>query len=140
VNPRNDTLPDLINYLGQFAVDFLRTAGISCQVDLPNHPPALPVTSETRHSLYLVVKETLNNIARHAHASDVKFNVEVSNQSVRIVIADNGRGFRNGEADAFADGVGNMRLRMEEIGGEFRVESVAEKGTRVELVFRQPKN
>jgi len=135
VNPRNDTLPDLINYLGQFAVEFLRTAGISCHVDLPDHPPRHPVTSETRHHLYLVIKETLNNIARHAHASEVQFCVSVTKKSASIVIADNGQGFRNGECDAFADGVRNMKQRMEEIGGQFHIESTTGKGTRTKLFF-----
>ena len=135
VNPRNDTLPDLINYLGQFAVDFLRTAGIQCQAELPDHPPRWPVTSETRHHLYLVVKETLNNITRHSHADRVQFRVDVTDQAACIIIEDNGKGFRNGEADAFADGVRNMRQRMEEIGGYFKVESTAGKGTRTELNF-----
>ncbi len=140
VNPRNDTLPDLVNYLGQFAVDFLRTAGIQCRTDLPDHPPQLPVTAETRHNLYLVVKETLNNITRHARASEVQFRVKTFENSASIEIEDNGHGFRNGEADAFADGVRNMRQRMEEIGGQFRVESAAGKGTRTELFFSLRKN
>jgi ligand-binding sensor domain-containing protein/signal transduction histidine kinase len=140
VNPRNDTLPDLINYLGQFTVEFLRTAGISCHMDLPDHPPRHPVTSETRHHLYLVIKETLNNIARHAHASEVQFCVSVKEKSVSIVIADNGQGFRKGECDAFADGVRNMKQRMEEIGGQFHIESTAGKGTRTEVIFSRHEN
>lgn len=140
VNPRNDTLPDLVNYLGHFAVDFLRTAGIQCHADLPDHPPRLPVTAETRHNLYLVVKETLNNIARHSRATEVRFRVNTSGNSASIVIEDNGQGFRNGEADAFADGVRNMRQRMEEIGGQFRVDSTTGKGTRIELSFALRKN
>jgi two-component system, NarL family, sensor kinase len=86
------------------------------------------------------VKETLNNIARHAQASRVQFRVDVTDQAARIVIEDNGKGFRNGEADAFADGVRNMRQRMEEIGGYFKVESAVGKGTRTELNFGLKKN
>lgn len=138
VNPRNDTLPDLINYLGQFAVEFLRTAGIQCQVDLPDHPPRRPVTSEMRHHLYLAVKETLNNITRHAHAKEVRFRVDVTDSAVNFVIEDDGRGFDDAVNGAFADGVRNMRQRMEEIGGQFQVASADGKGTRVELVFFPP--
>jgi len=140
VNPRNDTLPDLINYLSQFAVEFLRTAGIQCRVDLPDHPPHRLVTSEARHNLYLVIKETLNNIARHAQASEVQLCVKLTEQSADFIIEDNGKGFAGNGNGAFADGVRNMRQRMEEIGGRFHVESAAGKGTRVELVFSLQKN
>jgi len=135
VNPRNDTLPDLINYLGQFAVEFLRTAGIQCHVNLPDRPPRWAVTAEARHNLYLVVKEALNNITRHAHASEVWFRVSMAEKSVNIVIEDNGQGFHNGAGDAFADGVKNMRQRMEEIGGQFRVESVPGRGAQIGMTF-----
>jgi signal transduction histidine kinase/ligand-binding sensor domain-containing protein len=140
VNPRNDTLPDLVNYLGQYAVEFLRTAGISCRADLPDHPPSLPVTSEARHNLYLVVKEALNNITRHAGATEVQFVVRITDASINLAIMDNGRGFRNGEAGTFADGVRNMKQRMEEIGGQFHLESAANQGTRLELTFPLQKN
>lgn len=140
VNPRNDTLPDLINYLGQFAVDYLRTAGIECHVDLPDHPPRCPVTSETRHHLYLVVKETLNNITRHARATEVQLRVKVDDAAVKIIIEDDGRGLGEALNGAFADGVRNMRQRMEEINGHFHIEGAASRGTRVELVFSPRQN
>ena len=93
INPRNDTLPHLINYLGQFAVEFLRTADIRCDVDLPDHPPVRSVSTEVRHNLFLVIKESLNNIVRHAHATEVSFIIRVTDESIRVDIKDNGCGF-----------------------------------------------
>ncbi len=37
INPRNDTLHDVVGYINHFAVEFLHTADILCRVDLPNH-------------------------------------------------------------------------------------------------------
>jgi signal transduction histidine kinase len=129
INPHNDTLPHLINYLGQFAVEFLRAAGIRCRVDLPDHPPAKSVSAEVRHNLFLAIKESLNNIVRHANATEVSLIVLVTDESISVIIEDNGCGF-NGEVKSNgADGLENMRQRMVEIGGQFQIKSTPGTGT-----------
>ncbi len=133
VNPRNDTLPQLIDYIGQFAVEFLRTAGIRCQADLPLRAPEENVSTEVRHNLFLVAKEALNNVVSHAHATEVRLQIAVRGQSVRLVIEDNGRGFDQAPNNGSADGLRNMRQRVEEIGGHFTLESKAGAGTRISV-------
>src|SRR5262249_52521074 len=51
INPRNDTVAGLIDYIAHFAVESLRTANIQCQLDLPEDPPDRVVAAEVRHSL-----------------------------------------------------------------------------------------
>ncbi len=129
INPRNDTLPHLINYLGQFATDFMRTAGIQCRVDLPENPPAKSVSAEVRHNLFLAIKESLNNIARHSNATEVSMVILATEQSLSVNIQDNGRGFSGEAKTNGADGLENMRLRIAEIGGEFQIKSRPGAGT-----------
>jgi signal transduction histidine kinase/ligand-binding sensor domain-containing protein len=129
VNPRNDTLPHLIDYLGQFTVEFLRTAGIHCRTDLPEHPPVKPVPAEVRHALFLVIKESLNNIVRHAGATEVSLLILVTDESIRVILEDNGRGFNGEVQNRGADGLENMRRRMVEIGGQFQIQSKPGTGT-----------
>ncbi len=135
VNPRNDTLPDLINYIGQYAVEFLRSANIRCRVKAIEHPPRIAMAAEVRHNLFLVVKESLNNIVRHARATEAWVRVAVPNGEMIITIEDNGCGFAHASDDAGADGLRNMRQRMEEIGGHFRFESAPGGGTRISLTY-----
>lgn len=132
VNPRNDTLPHLVDYLGQFTLDFLRGApGIRCRLDLPEHPPELNVPADIRHNLFLAVKEALNNIVKHADAKEVRLGVDVSNGTLRVVVTDDGQGFESPPQDAWADGLRNMRQRMAEIGGQCAIESHAGTGTTI---------
>ncbi len=131
INPRNDTLPHLVNYLGQFTVDFLRTASIRYHVDLPDNPPSKSISSEVRHNLFLVVKESLNNIARHAGATEVSMIILASDKSVTVIIEDNGRGFNGSCKNYEANGLKNMRQRMVEIGGEFELKTTPGTGTRI---------
>lgn len=131
INPRNDTLPHLINYLGQFTTDYLRTAGIHCRVDLPENPPATSVSAEVRHNLFLAIKESLNNIVRHAGATKVSMQILVTDQSLSVIIEDNGRGFNGQVKTNGADGLENMRQRITEIGGQFQIQSKPGAGTSI---------
>jgi signal transduction histidine kinase len=135
INPRNDNLCDMIQYTGQFAIEFLTAAGVRCVLDLPDKIPDSPVSAEVRHNFFLVVKETLNNITRHARAGEVKLSASISGNEFCMSIADDGQGFKKENADAFANGVRNMQQRMEEIHGRCNIESVSGKGTRVTLSF-----
>ncbi|MGH8023146.1 MAG: two-component regulator propeller domain-containing protein, partial [Limisphaerales bacterium] len=131
INPRNDTLPHLMNYLGQFANDFMRTAGIQCRVDLPENPPVKSVSAEVRHNLFLAIKESLNNIARHSNATTVSIRIQATDRFVNVAIQDNGRGFSGNVKGNGADGLENMRQRIAEIGGQFEIESSPGAGTRI---------
>lgn len=137
VNPRNDTLRHLIDYLGQYAVEFLQAAGIECQAELPDHPPEHTLAADVRHNLFLVVKEALHNVVRHAGASEVTLRVDVA-QRLTITVSDNGRGFDGAPVRDNADGLRNMRQRMAEIRGEFALVSAPGEGTRVTLTWSWP--
>jgi signal transduction histidine kinase len=136
VNPRNDTLAHLIDYTGQFAVDYLRAAGLRCLLDVPEHAPVREVPTNVRHNIFLVVKEALQNIVKHAHAKAVWLRISATAEGLRIVIEDNGEGFDRAPENATADGLRNMRQRMEEIGGTYRIQSQVGKGT--EIVVELP--
>lgn len=140
INPRNDTLPDLVNYVGQFAVEFLRTADLACQVELPDHPPRRKVSAEARHNLFLAVKEALNNVVRHAGRCEVRVQIKVDSETLRITVTDDGAGFVAAANAPGADGLRNMHQRLEEIGGYCAVESSPGKGTLVSFVYPWPKD
>ena len=139
VNPSNDSLPHLIDYLGQFAIEFLARADIRCRVDLPDRPLDWAVSPEARHSLFLVVKEALNNVIQHANAREVWLRITSDEKILTIIIEDNGHGFEGKTTKEFADGLLNMKKRMAEIGGQSGIESKAGTGTRVSLTLPKPK-
>jgi signal transduction histidine kinase/ligand-binding sensor domain-containing protein len=138
VNPRNDTLAQLIDYIGQFALDYLQVAGVRCRLDFPDELPDREISSDVRHGLFLVVKEALNNVVKHARADEVRLRLALSPEGLRIEIEDDGRGFEAEAGDPWADGLRNMRQRMQELGGECRIASQSGSGTliSVELPWR----
>jgi signal transduction histidine kinase/ligand-binding sensor domain-containing protein len=134
-NPRNDTLPDLIGYIGQFAQQFLHMAGINCRLELPDQPPKWPLSAEVRHNLFLVTKEALNNVVRHAHAREVCIRVNITEDSLNMTIEDDGKGFEPDRTHPSADGVRNMHQRMETIGGDCGITSRQGAGTIITLTL-----
>jgi signal transduction histidine kinase/ligand-binding sensor domain-containing protein len=147
VNPQHDTLDSLVAYLGRFAQSFLSTAGIRCRLDVPLHLPPSPLTSEIRHNTFLAFKEALNNVVKHAHASEVRISMELKPDGFMLVVADNGRGFswepQKGMTVAGADGsrpgggngLVNMQKRLEEVGGCCGWDTAPGEGTRAKLII-----
>jgi signal transduction histidine kinase len=89
------------------------------------------LTPEQRHHLFLIFKEALNNIARHAHCASAKLTIAVEDRQLRAEIVDDGCGFS--EAGDQGNGLRNMKLRAEQMGGRMSVATAAGRGVRLEL-------
>jgi signal transduction histidine kinase len=135
VNPRNDTLAHFIDYTGQFALDYLRLAGIRCRLDLPEQPPVRELSTDVRHNLFLVVKEAINNTVKHAHATELRLRIGVTDEKLEISVEDNGRGFDQPPEAAGADGLRNMRQRLADIGGQCWIQGRPGAGAKVTIEF-----
>jgi signal transduction histidine kinase len=141
VNPRNDSLDGLMTYVTKFAQDYLNVAGIRCRLDLPAQLPPHPLSAEARHNLYLAVKETLHNVVKHAHATEVWLRLEASPTGFTLTIEDNGCGIavgppKNGAVNgriSTGHGLDNLEKRLAASSGRCIVTSQHGKGTRVEF-------
>jgi signal transduction histidine kinase len=136
VNPQNDSLDHFANYVGQFARDFFRPTAIRTRLDVPTTLPAHPMSAQVRHNLFLAIKEALNNVARHAEATEVRLALHMTDNVVRVTVEDNGKGLPTGPRSEGQDGLANMRSRLEKLGGVFAIETASGGGTR--LVFSVP--
>ena len=136
INPRNDTLESLLTYFNKFVQTHLTVAGVRCRWDVPLEVPELFLSAEIRHNLYLACKEALNNVTRHAGASEVWVRLAFIERGFTLSIEDDGKGFSASAAPARGNGLANMRQRLEAVHGNCRIESAPGRGTRV--VFSVP--
>lgn len=136
VNPANDSLPSLANYFCHLTGEFFRTTEVRCRLDVDEALPPITLTSEVRHNLYLVVRESLNNIAKHSKATEAWLRIHWKDQGLDIVIEDNGCGF-NRTTIISGNGLINMRRRLDKIGGRFECNTRRDSGTvcRIYLPF-----
>jgi signal transduction histidine kinase len=116
LNQKNDSLSDLLSYTRAYASEYLSQNGIHCSFHEPEQYPAKSVTGEFRRNIYLTVKETLHNVVKHAQASEVCITI-ITDHDLLINIHDNGIGFNENNIRPFSNGLGNMRKRMEGLGG-----------------------
>ena len=138
VNPRHDNLAALVEYLAAFAGDFMASAKIGCEIDLPAGLPPRTVSSGVRHHLVLIVKEALNNVVKHSGARQVRLTITFENEVLRVAVSDDGRGFDQPSVSASSNGIRIFGERMKELGGEFRLESAVGKGTRIAFTLPLP--
>jgi signal transduction histidine kinase len=129
MNSKNDTLENLMGYLNTYARDYFENTNISQLVKLPESIPHAVMTGMKRRNIFLVLKESFNNIAKHANASHVILNMEIEKNHMNITVADNGRGFEMGQTRRFGNGLKNMQIRMTNIHGTYQIESAIDKGT-----------
>ena len=133
VNPRNDTLNKLGAYLAAYAEDFFQSTPIRCRLDIPPGLSAHPVSAELRHNLFLTIKEALNNIIKHSHATEARLHLAVTGDGIELVVQDNGVGFSIDGVAASRNGLSNMRERVAEAGGQLEIVSSPNNGTRISL-------
>jgi signal transduction histidine kinase len=144
VNPRNDTLENLVAYLSHYAVEYFQNTTIECEMRLPQEIPHCPLSSEARHNLFLAFEEALNNVLKHSAATNVKVEMTVNVLDLEVKIADDGKGFAVPVAPAKVqprggrggNGLKNMRQRLTDIGGECLVSSQPGNGTAIRLRIR----
>jgi signal transduction histidine kinase len=77
---------------------------------------------------YYVVCETLANVAKHARASVVEVDAEISTDTLHLRVRDDGIG---GALPAGGSGLTGLRDRVEALGGTFALESPAGRGTTI---------
>ena len=133
INPKNDTLENLANYIFQYAQEYFQDTGVRCRLDFPAQLPEYAVSTEARHNLFMAVKEALNNVLKHAGATDVQIGLAVADEVIRLNIADNGRGFEPGAVRPGGNGLANMKQRLDRIGGRLVLESKPGSGTRLQM-------
>ena len=138
VNPSNDTLDSLINYVCKYAQEYLALASLRYRLEVPPQLPNTPISPELRHNVFLAAKEAVHNVVKHSGATAAWLRLRLEPDRFTLEIEDNGRGLPEGAADKGRNGLRNMRKRLEDIGGEFSIGPGAEGGTRVQLTAPLP--
>jgi signal transduction histidine kinase len=141
IDPRRDDLRNVVQRVRQFASDVLEARDIEWTFQVPQELDRIRLGPEQRRHLYLIFKEAVNNIARHADCHRVSLSINFDARHLLCEITDDGRGFApksNGEASSNGrggHGLVNMQARARELGGRLDIDSEPGGGTRLKLTF-----
>jgi PAS domain S-box-containing protein len=98
-----------------------------------------PLSEQIKALLYRASRELLTNISKHAQAANVSIRIDRVDESIRIVMEDDGQGFDVARLEEIIHqqqgfGLFSIRERLTHVGGGFAVESGPGQGTKVTLI------
>ena len=135
VNPRHDQLDDLVVRMRHIAANVLE--GLRYTFDAPVDGLGTALDMERRRHVYLMYREVLTNIVRHAHAKQVDIHLARRNGTLELTIRDDGLGF-DPTAPSQGEGLHNLHMRAAAVGGAVRIESQPGTGTTIHITAKIP--
>lgn len=120
LNNQNGTISGLFAYISKYAKSFLSQGGIHVRTTITQDFKDLVISGEKRKAIFLIVKEILNNILKHAQAQSVSIDFSYVNQMISITIEDDGIGFdlKQKETDSGSqNGIKNIQLQIRNLNG-----------------------
>lgn len=136
ISTEQSTFYELQAYIREKTNEFWKDTNIVVQFDFPNNEHVkkdIPI--EMKRHLLMIFRESQNNIAKHAQATEVLLTLKIIDTNRYIFsIKDNGKGFNIEEKSAFSRGLYGINKRSESIGASATIESVVGKGTLVEIL------
>jgi signal transduction histidine kinase len=139
-----DLRPEFLNDLGfrpalaALAFQFERDSGIYTNFVAPDHVPMLD--DETELALFRALQEGLANVARHAEASQVDVELDLSEDQLRLILLDDGRGLIGNTPSGNGSGIAGMRERIGALGGTVELSSRGQRETRLEITIPHPED
>jgi PAS domain S-box-containing protein len=106
------------------------------QITIEDDQRAKPISDSVRVFLFQAVRELLTNVVKHARAHQIRIVITRQNQIIKLLVDDDGQGLTTStplENENPSEGFGlfSIRERLKYIGGDFKIKSLSQKGTRV---------
>ena len=143
INPQKDNLSDLSQRIRRYASDIFTPFGIAFRFRAPGPEQDIQLGANIRREVFLIFKESINNIVKHSGASQVTIDLAVAGGWLTFSVSDNGKGFSPSIAKAETgylssrsrggNGLASMRRRAKEMGGQFEVITNIGRGALVSL-------
>ncbi|MCY7422652.1 MAG: hypothetical protein LH478_13020 [Chitinophagaceae bacterium] len=124
----------IINRVKNYSQELLAVQGINAIFDIDEELDNRIENPQVRKNILLVTKEAMNNIAKYSKANTASISLRQVNQSVNLIITDDGIGFDQTVATA-GNGLHNMLQRSKQIKGACNIISSVGKGTTVKCIY-----
>ena len=120
IDPLRDTPVHLLQRMRRVANELLGAAGVQLRFD-SSGDASPPLNADVRRHVFLIFKEILNNIVRHADATTVTVAVDIASRQLHLTVTDDGRGFDVAAQEG--QGLRSMQRRAHGVGGSMGVTS-----------------
>jgi signal transduction histidine kinase len=140
-HPPDNDLKNVIHCIQRIAGDLLADQGIRWEFAAPPDLDRINLTSEQCRQLYLIFKEAIRNIARHARCSTVSLSVSIKGRWLEVKIHDDGCSLigkllcQSSVHKRDGGGLRKIQMRAAELGGALEIASAFDWGTRLTLTL-----
>lgn len=134
INTRNDTLEQTVARMRRYAAEVFDVANIDYSLQLDEQFERYKLNMEQRRDCFLIFKETINNIYKHANAKHVQIKLWIEKGQLHMIIQDDGKGF-DITTVTHRNGIKNIRSRIKKWEGEITMLSVPGQGTVTRVHF-----
>jgi len=128
----------LVPALRSLALEMADRSGLTITVDAPAAGSLPPLSKDGELALFRALQEALSNVLRHAEATTVAVSLSRSPNGVRLLVRDDGRGFRPGPGPAGGNGrmgLTGMRERLTALGGSVTLRAAPGGGAEVDVTL-----
>jgi signal transduction histidine kinase len=132
INPKRESLLDLIRRMRQHADELFTLRGIQLRFTSPDTADSVRLGVDVRRDLLLIFKEAVNNAARHSRCSRVEIDLRVEGSRLVLAVVDDGVGF-DASMESEGQGMTSMQRRAQRLKGTLAITSGAGVGTTVTL-------
>jgi signal transduction histidine kinase len=115
INSETDSLESLLYYIEEQTRKLFDHSSIKYSVVFPTTIPKIKIVNDVKRNIYLIIKETCNNVIKHSQATTVNINISISNGLLIVIIKDDGIGFNPNEVRVNAMGLSNLKFRAERL-------------------------
>jgi len=134
VNTPNDSMEETLSRMRRYAAELFDSGKIICHLTIDETVAAKKINMEQRRDLYLIYKESMNNISKHACANNVWIDIGWQNEKLYLKIKDDGKGFESSVLTS-RNGLRNIHFRTEKWKGSTLIITSPDNGTLIEIVL-----
>ena len=120
VDTRHDQVHDLLDRMREHAASLLSPRGILYSLQTADLPASQVLDRHVRQNVFLIYKEAIHNVAKHAEASTVEIFIGHRQGRFELCVADNGTGSAEPRSQT-GMGMRNMQMRARLIGAELQI-------------------
>jgi PAS domain S-box-containing protein len=132
INPQKDHLSDLTQRMRTLTSEVSTACDINVRFHAPEIDEDMPLGANLRREVFLIFKESINNIVKHSGATVAEVEFRFDRDQLFLRVSDDGRGFDVSD-ESEGHGLISMRERAQDMGARFEMQSSIGKGTTVIL-------
>ncbi len=128
----DESLEDIVAKMRRYAGEVLDTSGINYTVSINSDFSRKKIKMQKRREIFLIFKELLNNVRKHADASRVEIKISIKENMFFLAVEDDGLGF-DPSLNSSRNGIKNIRERIMKWNGKIHIFSKSGEGSIIQI-------